>query len=139
MDYAKYSEAEKRALLAMMMKLAATDGDRHFVEERMINRVADAMQVGGDVVTSIKTSPEDLSMALPKNEIDRITFMYHLVLIVKADKLLTEEEAVQLRQMGFMLGLRPGLIDDIVDLIYEHINQKMPQQKFMQAVAAYLN
>lgn len=139
MNYTRYTPEEKRALLSMLVRLSKADGSKQPVEDRLIELVARKMGINDNELVVVRTAPDIDGAALPKSEADRITFMFHLALLAKADKLLTQEETQYLKQLGFLLGLRPGLVNDIVELILDHINKGIPQERFMDTVKTYLN
>ena len=43
------------------------------------------------------------------------------------------------KQLGFRLCLNPPLMDDLIDIMVENLNKKIPEDIMIKAVKKYLN
>jgi len=92
---------------------------------------------------SRKTFDELVLKPLPTkvqaSELDRITHFYRLVLVMKVDEIYHENEYVTLKNFGLKLGIRPGIVDQILHLSRSKNSPILSPEELISLFNAYYN
>ena len=110
----------------MLVQMAKVDHNDHEYEERFIRDIADKMGLTEDHVIEAEHYPEDISHTLPKEEHERMTYLYHLLFLMGMDGEVSQAEQNLCHKLGFQLGVRPDLIEDLILILIGHLKKGSP-------------
>ena len=128
---------EKLSLLKQLIILSKSDKDFHSEEYHFISLIANSLVVSKEDLDTlfnkyIKFNP-------PKLEPFRIVQFQRLVLLSNVDLSVSEQEINNLKKAGFLLGLREGAINTILDQMKNHERGLIPKEKLIEIFKAYHN
>ena len=123
----------------MLIKLSNADHRIDANEARFISDVAKKLGLTENDVLNINNHPEQLHFTLPDNMLDRMRQLYHLLFLMGIDGNISKEEREMCRELGFRLSLNPPLTDDLINIMVDHLNGKIPEDEMVNAVKKYLN
>ncbi len=129
----------RKALLAILVQIQNIDSDRSSRETSYIEYVAKELGLIPSQIEEIVENPEAFPMIPPAKESQRMTLLYYMLFFMNVDGRVTKEEEQIVKKWGFQLGFRPELTSELVDLIKQHINQKLPPEKMLDKIRTYLN
>ena len=75
----------------------------------------------------------------PTAEQDRMTVLYYLLFLSQADRDVDAAEESVLHRYGLLLGIRPALVADFVDLARKYRATEVPAEEMIGRIRAYLN
>ena len=139
MDTVHIPEGAKRAVIAFLVKLKNIDQQESISEVGYIFHVARQLNVADDEVYRILDDPESFPLDPPKDERERVIIMYYFLFFIKSDGVIAEKEVELIRDVGFKLGFRPGLTEDLIYILKKYVNQPVPPEELLQKLRAYLN
>lgn len=137
--YNTNKENLSRELIALMLKLARKDDYFDEKEFYYILQVANAMEVSAEELRRIQLSVDEYEFNPPKNEQERMTILYYLLFCMKSDGLVKEEEVRLVQKIGFKLGFRQQLTDDLIQTVKKHTTKKLPPEELLASLKKYLN
>jgi len=128
-----------REIIALLLKLARKDG--HFDEREFsfIVQVCKSLGVPMEEMREIQLKIDDYSFSAPKTEEERMTVLYYLLFCMKSDHVVSEEEIKLIQKMGFKLGFREQLTDDLIRTVQQHSDQKLPPDLLLKSLQKYMN
>ena len=109
------TEAEKRSLLLEMITFSTVDGKLHKREYDFLWLVAQELNIDFDVFNDL--FHQDHTKQIIKSEFQRIQQFYRLALIMHCDGILHEKEATGIQQIAIEMGLNPGAVKRVLDLM----------------------
>lgn len=128
-----------REIVALMLKLARTD--EYFDEKEFyyILQVANAMDISPEELRRIQLSVDEYDFIAPENEQERMTILYYLLFCMKSDGTVKPEEVRLVQRIGFKLGFRQQLTDDLIQTVKRHASKKLPPEELLHSLKKYLN
>ncbi len=129
----------KKSYLLMLIRLSDADRCVDQNEARFIRDMAKKLGLSDNDVENIHNHPGEFPFTLPDNMLDRMRQLYHLLFLMGIDGSITREEREICRELGFRLCLNPPLTDDLINIIVDHLNRKIPEDEMLNAVKKYLN
>lgn len=123
----------------MLIRMSEADNTVQPDEEAFILGITQKLGLTADDLEFVKKNPDSFPFTLPKTMEERIMEFYNLLVLMSIDGVVTPEEKELCRQLGFRLLLNPPLINDLIDLMIDNINKKIPEDQMLQAVLKYLN
>lgn len=141
MDFSSYQSQHdaKMTHLKMLIQMATVDGHDHEFEDMFIRDVAKKLDLTEDDVVEAEHYPDDINHALPKEEHERMSYLYHLLFLMGMDGKVTQAEIKLCQKLGFQLGVRPSLIDELIDILIAHLRKGSPAKDMLQALQKYMN
>ncbi len=109
------TEAEKRSLLLEMITFSIVDGQLHKREYDFLWLVAQELNI--DLVDFKDLFHQENTKHIIKSEFQRIQQFYRLALIMHCDGILHEKEATAIQQIALEMGLNPGAVRRVLDLM----------------------
>ncbi|WP_235296126.1 tellurite resistance TerB family protein [Portibacter marinus] len=139
MNYDTNKENLSREIVALLIKLARKDGQLDEKEFSFILQVCAAMDISAEEMREIQLNLDAYQFRPPQNEQERMTVLYYLLFCMKIDRQVTEEEKKLVQKMGFRLGFRQQMTDDLILSVQNHIEGKLPENELLQKLQKYMN
>ena len=128
---------QARRLIAMLAELSRADGEVQPVEMDFLEAVGRQHGLAPEDVHHATEAPDE--GVLPVTEPERMTALYYLLFLSRADHDVHEAEEAVLHRYGLRLGIRPALVRDFVALAREHPGQPIPPAQMVERIRTYLN
>lgn len=132
MDY-----EDKYALLSDLIVLAKADQKVTPEEYDFICRLADRMQVHKREVDLLFLSPRPSKPLF--SELERITHFHKLLLLMNVDREAHPDEIIALKNFGLRMGIRPGVIDQILIKQESYPHKIIPPDELLKIFQTYYN
>ncbi len=132
----------KRGYLRVLIEMARVDSEYKINEDFLLKELAERMHIDLEEVEEIKEkelSQASSSIKVPKSEPERMTLFYQLLFMMKIDGEVTPGEKRLCKRMGFRLGINPLLVDELIEIMVAHINDRVPEQEMLNSIKKYLN
>ncbi len=129
----------RKSYLLMLIKLSDADHKIDLKEARFISDLAKKLGLAENDIENIHNHPEEFRFTLPDNMLDRMRQFYHLLFLMGIDGEITIEEKEMCRQLGFRLCLNPPLMDDLIQIMTDNLNKRLPEGEMLEMVKKYLN
>jgi len=126
-------------LIKVLYDLSISDNHIEENELSFIASVANKVGIGHISINEIKDLTVDLSPEYPKSEQDRMTVLYYLLFLMKADEKITEEETKNIHRVGFKLGFNRNLVTDMIDTIRQYGSQEVPPEALLEIIKKHHN
>ena len=125
------------ALLSDLIVLAKADNIVTESEYDLIFKLATAMDISKEVVDSLFENP--VPSVVQESELQRITHFYKLMLVMNVDQEAHNKELVVIRNFGVKMGIRPGVIDQMLFKMEQYENKIIPSEEIMKIFQTYYN
>ncbi len=125
------------ALLSDLIVLAKADNIVTESEYDLIFKLATAMDISKEVVDSLFESP--VPSVVQESELQRITHFYKLMLVMNVDQEAHDKELVVIRNFGVKMGIRPGVIDQMLFKMEQYKDKIIPSEEIMKIFQTYYN
>ena len=123
MDIGKQpDDYKKKAIIALMYKVAGLDNGMQVSEEYFIIDTAQKFGLADSEVLNIKADPEKYPLSVPHSEQERMTILYYLLFLIKFDGEITDDEVAWIKQIGLKFGFRDELTTDYIRLMKKYID-----------------
>lgn len=119
-------------LINLLYQMAYVDGVFHDNEKMFITEVMESNNI----------QVEDMMKArvrIPSDERDRMTILYYLLFLIRADKEVTEQEYNFAHKFGLQLGFRSEMITRMLDTMKQHMDEKLQDDELIKIIRQYLN
>lgn len=126
-------------IIKTLLEMAVTDGD--FDDKEVVYILKVGQNIGLDKATleEIIRHRTTIEFHPPKSEQDRMAFLYYILFLIKIDQNVSTEERKLLYKIGFKLGFNELLIKDLIQVVEDHIDRKLPPSALIGQVIKYLN
>ncbi|MEZ4931807.1 MAG: hypothetical protein R2788_06790 [Saprospiraceae bacterium] len=131
--------AMKRYIISLLIKQAQSDGDFTNLEKKYLVYAATSLHLSDAELAAIRRAPENYAIAPPPDESKRMTILYYLLFMMKADQKVELEEEVLCHQVGFQMGFRQEMISDLIQLMKQYLLEDIPPNGMLEKVKPYLN
>jgi len=125
------------ALISDLIVLAYADNKITDSEYEFILRIANRMDLSKNEVDKLFLNP------LPSKplftELERITHFYKLVLLMHVDGEIHEKEIIALHNFGLKMGIRAGVIKQILLRIENYEDSIIPSSELIKIFQTYYN
>ena len=138
-DPSTSEDHQKRSIIALLFKLGMADHHESKSESDYIRQVAEFIGLPEAHLTEIQESVDSFDLAPPSNEQERMTILYYLLFLSNVDQDIREEEENLIKKFGFRLGFRPALTDDLISVLRNYANQRIPPNAMVDVIKKYLN
>ena len=132
-------EQIRKSHLLMLMKLSAADQQSSELEQKFIEDIALKLGYNDTDLAELQNGKEEITEEIPTSEVERMTFFYHFLFLMKIDGNVTKEERELCSRLGFRLGFRPALVNELIDIMASYVKQKVPAGVMIEAIRKYLN
>jgi len=129
----------RKSHLVLLLQMANVDGSYHVNEDKMIRQIAQRLGFSTFQFEQLKKHPDDVKFTVPQTEDERIVVLYHLLFLMRIDQVISSAEKELCREMGFRLGLNPLMIEDMIELMVKHLDEKLPDKALLETVRRYRN
>ncbi len=125
------------AMVSDLIVIALADDKITETEYDLIYQLAKRMDISEDEVDQLFKNPIPSKPIF--NELDRISHFYKLVLLMNVDMETHEKEIVEVRNFGLKMGIRPGVIDQILIRMDDFENKIIPSDELIKIFRTYYN
>ena len=139
-DWSDLSDGERaRRLLPILAECARADGHLDARELSFLRQLARQHGLSDAETEDALSRKPDAPLRAPIAEPDRMTVLYYLLFLTRADDEVSAEEEAVLHRYGLLLGIRPALVADFVGLAREYRDKNIPPAEMLGRIRAYLN
>lgn len=131
-------DAKKENIIAVVSSMAKVDGLIHENEFVYILKLGLSLGLTSDGVREIMLNDKVIAF-IPKSIMDRISIFYYLILLMKVDGEISEDESDLLYHFGFKLGFNHLAISNIIRKVGANVDQKFELLTIVNEVKKYLN
>lgn len=129
---------QKLNILRIIVNLSMKDGIISEGEKSFISQLATSFRLSqDDVKHAIDT--QDQAIDIPKAEADRMSILYYMLFALKTDKNIDPNEINYVKSLGFKLGFRSRLVEDMLDTIKASPDNSLPPSALLENIRKYLN
>ena len=141
MDFGSQEEelAMKRYIISLLVKQAQSDGEFSNIEKKYLVYAARSLRLSDAEVAAIRHTPDDYGIAPPPDEGKRMTILYYLLFMMRADQKVNPEEEVLCYQVGFQMGFRQEMISDLIHMMKQYLMEDIPPDGMLEKIKPYLN
>lgn len=133
-------EHHRKSIIALLVKLQLADGESSDQENVYIYKVAWSLGLTNeDVLDVINHLDQYREVVIPSTEKERMTILYYLLFFMRVDLDVSDEEEKMVQEFGFRLGFRTALTTDLIQIVRQYVNTRVPPNKMLQAIKKYLN
>ena len=126
-----------RAIISDLIVLAHADGKLTDPEYDFILQIALRLDL---TVNDVEDLFENPSLSRPIfTELERISHFYKLVLLMNVDLETHEKEIIAIRNFGLKMGIRPGVLNQILLQMGQYKNKIIPSDDLIKIFQTYYN
>ncbi len=129
--------ADQKSLLSDLILMAKADNKITQGEFDFIHRIAERMGISDKEVRNLYHNPLPTKKSF--TELERITHFHKMVLLMNVDGEAHEEEVLFLREFGLELGLRPGVVEQVLVVMERYEHKIIPPETLLQIFNTYYN
>lgn len=131
------NDDQRNSLFSQLIRLAQSDGEINFQEFQFLLGLA--KQLGLDKDELKELFEEHIDFHPPRIEYERIVQFQRLILMMNVDLEIDEKEIEYIRNIGFLMGLHPHAIEEILSVMNDYPNKVVPPEKLIQIFTTYHN
>jgi len=124
------TEEEKRSLLLEMIAFATIDGHLHKRELDFLWIVAEELNISKEEFRDL--FHQEHVVKVNRSEFQRIQQFYRLALIMHCDGVLHEKESHAIHQIALEMGLNPGAVKRVLELMKKAPNAIIDPKKLLK-------
>lgn len=129
----------KQFIFSLLVKQAAAEGNTSEAEENFLRETAKSLGLDNNMVHSIKNDPDAFRIAPPPDERTRMTILYYLLFMMRADGEIRPEEEKLCYEVGFRLGFRMEMINNLIGVMRQYLRQQLPPDAMLERIKPYLS
>ncbi len=129
----------RKTTILLLYQQAKEDDFVHPFEMKYIFKVVNELGFDNEVLKEVNQNPLPFEFKLPEEEHSRMQILYHLLFLTKFDQEVSDREVNFLKGLGLRLGLRDDFIQDMTDVMKQHIGQIVPPGALLNVIRKYLN
>lgn len=126
-------------LLSALIRLSRIDEYFDEFEFSYLLKVGRHLDIDDKRVESMIKESTALPLTIPKSEEDRMTILYHMLFLMKIDKVISDEEKELVHFYGFKLGFPAEMIDDFIKVMEKHKFSKVGPNEMLNVIRKYQN
>jgi hypothetical protein len=135
----KLNPKEIVPMLALLIQMAKADEFISQNETLFLAQLAAKNGIRSSDYRLIYDEPEKYCVDLPNNEKIRTQFLFMTLSMMQMDNKACEREKAFAKSAGFLLGLRPEMVEELIDLFDRQISEEVPEKEFEIVLKKYLN
>jgi len=129
----------KKATIALLFKLMGIDDDENPNELAFILHIGDRIGLTDDDLKEVSLNIDGYQLEVPTEEKDRITILYYLLFLMKADGEIRPEEESFVYRTSMRLGFRPEMTADLIGVLKKHLYASVPPQELFGKIQTYFS
>lgn len=129
----------KKYIISLLVKQAQSDDDFSIVEKKYLKYAGSQMNLSDKDLAAIRLNPDAFIIAPPHDEAKRVTILYYLLFMMRADQKITAEEERLCFKIGLRLGFREEMVRNLIDVMKEYLHQQIPPESMLNKIKPYLN
>lgn len=141
MDFGTFEEelAMKSYIISLLVKQATADSKIASEEKGYLNYASKALKLEESEVKQIIQSPDSFNISPPPDEDKRLTILYYLLFMMRADKNIDVKEEQLCYNIGFQMGFRQEMVSNLIGVMKEYLVEDIPPQAMLNKIKPYLN
>lgn len=133
------SKERKLEVVAMLIDMAGVDNSIDTSESKYIAGVASQMGLNMEDISGVVQDPKAYVFKSPPDEHERMTILYYLLFLTRADGEITKVEENLCYKAGLKLGFNHNLISDLIAVMKTYLHEDVPPGAMLDKVRKYLN
>ena len=129
----------KRSIIAMLLRLQASDHTKHMNEFAYIHKVASHLGLSEGDVLSVEAALHKYPLSPPSDEKERMTILYYLLFLMDIDGDVSVEEEQLIEHFGMLLGFRIAMTSEMVAVVKSYKKRTLPPEALLGQIKKYLN
>lgn len=126
-------------MIKILAFLTKADGNLQEKELAYLLFVAQKLNVSTEKIREILATNTEFHEMLPKDEQDRMNTLYHLLFMMGADKMVTEQEEKALYYFGLKLGFSEYMVSDFLEVFKKYDIDDLPPSAMVEIIKKYQN
>jgi hypothetical protein len=141
MDFGTHHEemAMKCYIVTLLVKQAQSDHEFSAIEKKYLAYAGHSLGLSDAEIAAVRLNPEKYVIAPPPDESKRMTMLYFLLFMLRADGQVGAGEEQFCHHMGFRLGFRPEMVSNLIGVMKEFLRNDIPPNAMLEKVKPYLN
>lgn len=128
---------DNKGIISDLIVMAFADDKVTETEYDLICQLAARLQLSKKEVDKLFLAPVPSKPLF--TELERISHFYKLVLIMNVDLVTHEKEVFMIRSFGLKMGIRPGVIDQVLIRMDDYENKIIPSNELIKIFQTYYN
>ncbi len=134
-----FTKEKKQAIIALLLEMAGIDEHLDQTEEKYIQEIARQMDLDTDAIEMVRKAPEKYPFHVPKDEHERMTILYYMIFLMRADGKILSSEEEMCYKIGLKLGFNHNMVMDLIAVLKIYLNKDVPPEIMLEHVRKYLN
>ncbi|MEO1260125.1 MAG: hypothetical protein AAFZ15_15125 [Bacteroidota bacterium] len=131
--------AMKSYIISLLVKQAESDGKFSNIEKKYLVYAANSLKLSDKEVAAIRHNPEEYAIAPPPDEGKRMTILYYLLFMMRADQEVNPAEEILCHKVGFQMGFREEMINNLIQLMKQYLINDIPPDSMVERIKPFLN
>ena len=131
--------ALRKYIISLLVIQAKSDNDFSLVEKKYLKYAGDQLQLNNTEIAAIRKNPDQFAIAPPPDESQRVTILYYLLFMMRADQKISAEEEQICYKVGLRLGFRDEMVKGLVNVMKEYLNKQLPPDAMLNKIKPFLN
>lgn len=141
MDFGTHQDemAMKCYIISLLVKQAQADKEFSAVEKKYLAYAGHSLGLTDAEIAAVRLAPEKYTIAPPPDESRRMTMLYFLLFMMRADGQVEPQEEKFCHYIGFRLGFRGEMVSNLIGLMKEFLKNDLPPGAMLEKIRPYLN
>lgn len=131
--------ALKQYIISLIVQEAQADEDFTTREKQYLAYAAKKLELTDSQVAAIRLNPQVYEIAPPHDEQRRMTILYYLLFMMRADGSISAQEENLVHQIGFRLGFRTEMVTDLIVVMRDCLDKEIPPNAMLERIKPFLN
>lgn len=131
--------ALKQYIVSLIVQEAQADEDFTIREKKYLAYATKTLGLTNAQVAAIRLNPKAYEIAPPPNEQMRMTILYYLLFMMRADQSISVQEEALVHQIGFRIGFRTEMIADLIGVMRDCLDKEIPPDAMLKRIRPFLN
>jgi len=141
MDFGTFEEelAMRSYIVALLAKQASADGDIANAETSYLLYASKTLGLDKAEIRPIIENPNNFNISPPPDEDKRLTILYYLLFMMRADKFIDTKEEELCYKVGFQMGFRQDMITELIGVMKKYLIDEIPPNAMLDKIKPFLN
>ena len=141
MDFGSRQDETKMKcyIISLLVQQAESDGAFTNTEKKYLAFAARSLKLSDTEVAAVRHAPENFVIAPPPDEGQRMTILYYLLFMIRADQKVAPEEEALCHRLGFQLGFREEMVSNLITLMKQYLVEDIPPNSMLERIKPFLN
>ena len=131
--------AYRKYIISLLVIQAKIDNEFSIIEKKYLKYAGGQMKLNDEEIAGIRLNPSQFIIAPPPGESQRITILYYLLFMMRADQKVTIEEEELCYKVGLHLGFREEMVRNLIGVMKEYLHKQLPPYAMLNEIKPYLN